>query len=118
MLNTERLSVADCIQQIKDLLKSPSFQETAESRSRLNHLTLLTHVQSALRRDAKTREVRISLDEHTNGTAGNMVLRGIVLDDAEWHLVEDLATRFPGVSSVENQLQVQKNTRIARKLDG
>ena len=118
VLNTERLSVGDCIQQIKDLLASPSFQETAESRARLHHLTLLTHVQSALRRDPKTREVRISLDEHISGTAGNMVLRGIVLNDAEKSLVENLATRFPGVSSVENQLQVQKNIKIARKLDG
>ena len=118
VLNTERLSVADCIQQIKDLLKSPSYQETAESRARLLHLMLSTHIQSALRKNPKTREVRISLGENTNGTAGNVVLRGIVLDDAEKRLVENLATRFPGVSSVESQLQVMKNTKIFRTLDG
>ena len=118
VLNTEHLSVADCIEEIKDLLKSPSFQETAESRAELLHLTLSTHIQSALRKEPKTRGVRISVSDHSNGTAGNVVLRGIVLDDAEKRLVENLAARFPGVSGVENQLQVMKNTKISRKLDG
>lgn len=118
VLNTERLTVADCVQQIKDLLKSSSFQETAESRAQLHHLTLLTHVQSSLRKDPSTRGVRISLDEHANGSGGNLVLRGIVLDDAEKRLVETLATRSAGVCRVENQLQVMKNTKISRTLDG
>ena len=118
VLNTERLSVADCIEQVKDLLRSTSLQETAESRAELLHLTLSTHIQSALRKDPKTRDVRISLSEHSNGTAGNVVLRGIVQDDVERRFVENLATKFPGVSGVENQLQVMKNTKISRTLDG
>ena len=118
VLNTEHLSVADCIEQIKDLLKSPSLQETAESRAELLHLTASTHIQSALRMDPKTRGVRISVSEHANGTVGNVVLQGIVLDDAEKRLVENLATRVPGVSGVENQLQVMKNAKISRALDG
>ena len=118
VLNTERLSVADCIEQIKDLLKRPSLQETAESRAELLHLTLSTHIQSALRKEPKTRDVRISLNQHSSGTVGYVVLRGIVLDDAEKRLVEILATRFPGVSGVENQLQVMKSTKISRALDG
>lgn len=118
VLNTEHLSVADCIEQIKALLKSASLQETAESRAELLHLTASTHIQSALRMDPKTRGVRISVSEHANGAAGNVVLQGIVIDDAEKRLVENLAARAPGVSGVENQLQVTKNTRISRALDG
>lgn len=118
VLNTQHLSVADCIDQIKSLLKSPSLQETAESRAELLHLTLSTHIQSALRKEPRTQGVRISVSEYSNGTTGNVVLRGIVLDDSEKRLVENLAARFPGVSSVENQLQVMKNARILRKLDG
>ena len=118
VLNTEHLSVADCIEQIKALLKSASLQETAESRAELLHLTASTHIQSALRIDPKTRGVRISVSEHANGAAGNVVLQGIVLDDAEKRLVENLATRVPGVSGVENQLQVMQNAKISRTLDG
>ncbi len=118
VLNTAHLSVADCTEQIKDLLQSASLQETAESRAELLHLTASTHIQSALRMDPKTRGVRISVSEHANGTVGNVVLQGIVLDDAEKRLVENLATRVPGVSGVENQLQVMKNAKISRALDG
>ena len=39
-LNTERLSVATCVEQIKLLLKRPEFEETPESRAQLANLTL------------------------------------------------------------------------------
>ncbi|MDH3513883.1 MAG: cytidylate kinase-like family protein, partial [Gammaproteobacteria bacterium] len=39
-LNTERLSVATCVEMIKELLKRPEFKETPESRAKLANLTL------------------------------------------------------------------------------
>lgn len=117
-LNTERLSVEDCIEQIKDLLTRPAFQETAKSRNELLNLTLSTHIQGALRNDPKTRGVRISITNHSNENAGNVVLQGIVTDDAEKRMVENMASRFPGVLSVDNELRVMTNSKISRTLDG
>ena len=117
-LNTERLSVEDCIEQIKDLLTHPAFQETAKSRNELLNLTLSTHIQSALRNEPKTRGVKISIANHSNGNAGNVVLQGIVTDDAEKRIVENMASRFPGVLLVDNELRVMTNKKISMKLDG
>lgn len=117
-LNTERLSVQDCIEQIKDLLARPAFQDSAKSRTELLNLTLSTHIQSALRNDPKTRGVRISVAERANANAGKVVLQGIVTNDAEKRMVEDLASRFPGVLAVDNELRVMSNKRISMKLDG
>lgn len=117
-LNTERLSVEDCIEQIKDLLTRPAFQETAKSRNELLNLTLSTHIQGALRNEPKTRGVRISIANHSNGNAGNVVLQGIVTDDAEKRIVENMTSRFPGVLLVDNELRVMTNRKISRRLDG
>ena len=117
-LNTERLSVEDCIEQIKDLLTRPAFQETAKSRTELLNLTLSTHIQGALRNEPKTRGVRILIGNYLNGTAGNVVLQGIVTDDAEKRMVENMVSRFPGVLTVDNELRVMTNSKIFRTLDG
>ena len=117
-LNTERLSVQDCIEQIKDLLARPAFQESAKARGELPNLTLSTHIQGALRNDSKTRGIRISIGERANANAGNVVLQGIVTNDAEKRMVEDLALRFPGVLTVDNELRVMSNKKILMKLDG
>lgn len=118
ILNTERLSVDDCIEQIKNLSKRPAFQETAKSRTELLNLTLSTHIQAALRKEPKTRNVRISVASRPDGNAGNVVLQGIVADDAEKRMVENLATRLVGVDKVENELRVMMSTQIFRALDG
>ena len=117
-LNTERLSVEDCIEQIKDLLTRPAFQETAKSRTELLNLTLSTHIQGALRNDPNTRGVRISIASRANGNAGNVVLQGIVSNDAEKRMVEDMASRFPGVLTVDNELRAMTNRKISMALDG
>lgn len=118
VLNTERVSVEDCIDQITALSKRPAFQETAASRAELLNLSLSAHIQASLRKDPRTRGVRISIAEHDDGEAGTVVLRGIVLNDAERRLVEDLATRSPGVRKVVDQLQVMASPHVHRSLDG
>ena len=118
ILNTERVSVADCIEQIAALSKRPAFQETAASRAELLNLSLSTHIHASLRKDPKTRSIRISIANHPDGETGTIVLRGIVLDDAERRLVEDLATRSPGVRKVVDQLQVMVGHDVHTPLDG
>ena len=60
-LNTERLSVATCVEQIKQLLKRPEFAETPASHAKLTNLTLEYHVRAALRAHAKTADVKIAI---------------------------------------------------------
>lgn len=117
-LNTERLSVQDCIEQIKQVLTHPAFQESAKSRTELLNLALSTHIQGALRNDPETRGVRISIASHANGSVGNVVLQGIVTNDAEKQRVEAMAFRFPGVLKVDNELRVMTNRKISMTLDG
>jgi len=118
VLNTERVSVADCIEQITALSKRPAFQETAESHAELLNLSLSAHLHASLRKNPTTRGIRISIADGRNGDAGNVVLRGIVLNDAERRLVEVLATRSPGVRKVVNQLKVMADHRRHTPLDG
>lgn len=118
VLNTERVCVEDCIEQITALSKRPAFQETAASRAELLNLSLSVHIQASLRKEPKTRGIRISIADPHDGEAGTVVLRGIVQNDAERRLVEDLATRYPGVRRVVDQLKVMANPRVHAPLDG
>lgn len=104
VLNTGRFSVADCIDQIKDLLGLPAFQETPQSRAHLANLALCAHVSAALKNNPETSQVRISVAAENNAEAGHLVLRGLVLHDYEKRLVEALASKVRGVRLVENQL--------------
>jgi N-acetylmuramoyl-L-alanine amidase len=114
-LNTERVSVADCIEQIAALTRRPTFQETRESRARLLHMALSAHVQAALKNDPTTNHVRITVDPQHNGSDGGIVLRGIVVDAQEKHHVQALAAQCPGVHSVDNQLrQMSESARMRR----
>lgn len=118
VLNTERLSVTACIEQIKALAKQPDFQETTESHAKLLNLALSAHIQAELRNDPVTHDVKITIDTFNDERPGNLILRGIVLSDDEKRMVEDLSSRCPGVSAVENQLRVMTGSRIRRTLNG
>lgn len=118
VLNTERVSVADCVEQIAALSRRPAFQETAESRSTLLNLSLSAHIHDKLRQDPSTRGIRISIADEQGAEAGSVVLRGIVADAAERRQVEALAARSPGVCRVVNQLQVMADQRRHVPLDG
>ena len=62
VLNTDRLSVASCVQTIRTLLSRPEFQETPESRELLQGLALSAHVRAALRAHEATDGVDITID--------------------------------------------------------
>ena len=49
VLNTDRVSVDSCVQQIKTLLARPEFTETEASRTQLQGMALSARVRSALR---------------------------------------------------------------------
>src|SRR5258705_718020 len=62
VLNTERVSVKDCVDQVMRLVSSPEFAETEQSRARLRDLALAAGIRAALRVSSRTPDVRITVD--------------------------------------------------------
>ena len=108
VLNTDRLSVDTCVQQIKALLQRPEFAETEASRALLQAMALHARVRAALRAHAETQEVDISIE----GSGTTVVLRGIVLQAAERDTAAQVAAAVPGVAGVDNQLRVMATSRL------
>lgn len=100
VLNTERLSVDTCVEQIRNLLQRPEFAETDASRSLLQGLALSAHVRAALRAHDDTHAVDVTIESQDGG----VTLRGIVADDAEKNATARVASAVAGVKSVDNQL--------------
>ena len=108
VLNTDRLSVDTCVQQIKALLARPEFAQTQASQALLRAMALHARVRAALRADEATREVNITIE----GSDANVLLRGIVVNAAEKAAVEQVASAVPGVASLDNQLRVMGPSRL------
>jgi cytidylate kinase len=108
VLNTDRLSVASCVQQIRSLLGRPEFAETTASRELLQGLALQARVRSALKANEATREVNVTIDSH----AAQVTLSGIVVSADERNAAGAVAGAVPGVASVDNQLRVMSSSRL------
>lgn len=100
VLNTERLSVDSCVEQIKALLKRPEFAETPASKTLLQCMALSARIRVALSNHADTQAVDISIECKDN----HITLRGIVADDKEKNAAARVAQGVTGVKSVDNQL--------------
>ena len=107
-LNTERLSVATCVEQIKQLLTRPEFTEPPESRAKLANLSLEYHVRAALRASPKTADVKISISADN----GRILLEGIAISLEERHAIVEIVSHVPGVKGVDNKLKVMKDVKI------
>jgi len=108
VLNTDRLSVDTCVQQIKALLARPEFAETEASRALLQAMALHAHVRAALRAHEETRDVDVLIE----GSGSVVVLRGIVVSTAERDAAEKVAAAVPGVAGVDSQLRVMASSRL------
>lgn len=108
VLNTDRLSVDTCVQQIKSLLARPEFAETDASRALLQSMALHAHVRAALRAHEETRDVDVSIE----GSGAVVVLRGIVVSTAERDAAEKVVAAVPGVAGVDSQLRVMATSKL------
>ena len=107
VLNTDRLSVHSCVEQIRQLTTRPEFQESEESRKLLANMTLASRVRAALKSHAATQDVNITIE----GRHGTAILSGIVLNPAEKHEVEQVASQVKGVKAVDSKLRLMSPTR-------
>ncbi len=95
VLNTERVSVDECVEEVLALLRSPKFAETERSRARLEDLALAASVRAALRRSPETREARVQVA----ADAGRVTLSGVRATDERLAITE-VAVAVPGVKDV------------------
>src|SRR5215831_13036478 len=73
-LNTERMSVEQCAEEIIQLAKDPQFAETEDSRKAIADLALQANIRAALRADPLTRALTFAVDSD----GGRVRMRGIV----------------------------------------
>ncbi|MFN4349277.1 MAG: cytidylate kinase family protein [Hylemonella sp.] len=108
VLNTDRLSVHSCVEQIRQLSQRPEFQESEASRQLLANMTLASRVRSALKDNETTQEVNITIETQK----GRVILKGIVVNAHEQAEVEKVASMVPGVVGVENRLRLMTSSRL------
>jgi hypothetical protein len=106
-LNTERMSVEQCADEIIQLSRQPEFRETEESRKAMSDLALQANVRAALRADPATRALTFAVD--SDGTQVRM--RGIVATREESNSASRVAMSVQGVMAVKNELRVTAEIR-------
>lgn len=100
-LNTERLSIEECVDEVMGLLDDSTFQETSESKRRFADLALSAHVRGALRTDARTGKMLLSIACND----GIVTLSGLVDAGQDARHAVEVAGRVPGVKQVQNELR-------------
>ena len=85
VLNTERVAIDDCVEEVLGLVNSSEFAETEASRKQLEDLALAAKVKAGLRRSYETRDSRLE----------------VVADDGEVTLIGDPGTKEAKLAAVE-----------------
>ena len=107
VLNTDRVRVDSCVEQIRQLVGRPEFAETPASRALLKNMALQARVKAALKEQAETSDIRVTVDANQ----GEVILRGIVLNSEERAQTEAVAAGVTGVTGVHNQLRLMASSR-------
>jgi cytidylate kinase len=107
VLNTDRVSVASCVELITQLTRRPEFQETEASRAMLADMTLTARIRAAFKDNEATRDTKVTIESH----GGLVSLLGIVISDAERSEAERVVSTVQGVTGVDNQLRVMSTSR-------
>ena len=103
-LYTERVSIPTAVDQVVALARAKEFGETPASRAHLEDLALQARARAALRADPRTNEIDVVVE----ASGGGLVLRGIVADDKERGLVEQVVAAVPGAKGLANELRTMK----------
>jgi cytidylate kinase len=106
-LNTERLAIESCVDQVAALTRRPEFKETPASRAKLASLALEARVRAALHAAPETESVDVSVV----ADGDRIVLRGMVEDDAERKAAAAVAAKVKGVSQLANELRTMRRPR-------
>jgi len=100
VLNTERVGVQDCVDQVMRLVRSQAFAETEQSRQRLNDIALVWHVRAALRMAPTTRGLRVTVSAEN----GRVTLSGLLDSADERAAVSEVAAQA-GARDINDQMR-------------
>ena len=101
VLNTQRISVSECIDQVLRLVRSAQFAETEAARERLKDLALHWQVRAALRRSPRTRDMRVTVKVEQ----GRVSFDGAGYDAEKRAALREVATTVPGVRATEDLMR-------------
>ena len=107
VLNTERVTVAQCVEEILKLVRSAEFAESDASRRALADVALQSKARAALRADPRTRSARIVVAVE----AAVATLGGLVDDDDQVDAAGEVAASIAGISRVQNDLRAHSRIR-------
>ena len=106
-LNTERVEIASCIEQVVALTRRPEFRESDASRATLANLALEARVRAAFVAQDQTANVEVTVV----ADGDRVTLRGMVQDEAERKSAVDVAHKVPGVKLVHSELRTIRRPR-------
>ena len=107
VLNTERVSIAECVDEVLGIVRSPKFAETEASRAKLEDLALSARVWAALRRAPETRDTRAMV----SATSGVVAVAGCSTE--EMLKIVEVAVAVPGVRDVKYKPRDTEDLRPA-----
>ena len=100
-LNTERVLIEQCVEEVLKLVRDSAFDETDQSRATLADLSLVAGVRAALRADPRTRSAKVTIQAN----AGRVTLSGIVEGEIEPAVLGEVAAGMAGVKDLENRVK-------------
>jgi cytidylate kinase len=102
VLNTARVPVVDCVEQIIRLAETPAFQETPKSRNALTDQLILARVRFAMDRRFGPKSVQNGFDVHV--FSGKVLLTGATTDEQMIVEAVRLLQGVAGVTGVESKV--------------
>jgi cytidylate kinase len=100
-LNTGRVPIPTCVEQVVALARSAAFQETAQSREQVRDLALQARTRAALKADPRTAAVDVTV----TAKGGRVKLTGIVVDNKEKRLANEVVQAVAGVAGIDDELR-------------
>lgn len=107
-LNTERVAIEECADEVMALVKNPAFQPTEQSLQMLANLALESHVRAALRVDPRTKDMQITI----SAANGNVTLAGVLEPGLETTHAMEIAAAVPRVKNVKSELKLAMPSRL------
>ena len=106
-LNTQRVGVAECVDEVLALVRSAEFAENEQSRQRLADLALAASVRAALRTTEATRDLRVSV----TCAAGRATLAGVVQNAEQRAACTQVGAAVAGVKDIDDRLRAADEVR-------
>lgn len=101
VLNTERMSVAHCVEEILHAARSPDFAETAQSRQALADLALSWQVKAALRHSTRTRGMRVTV----KAEGATVSFNGAGYSAEDRAAMHEVVKTVPGVKEINDGMR-------------